>query len=102
MGWQMAGAILAVLDQLWALQWCLRSAAFLLFIGRFLHGRLLQDSGDVLHHLATQRHSQRLYTPADAKNRYLSVVCQTSDKQLWQVAVGVDTVQLWQWLLTGP
>ncbi len=58
--------------------------------------------GEVLCHLAAESHRQRLYAPADAEHRYLSVIGEASDEQFGEVAFRIDAVEQWRGLLASP
>ena len=60
---------------------------------RVLHVGL---NGDILSHLTTKGDGKSLNTPADAKNRYLTIICQTGNHQLWEISLLVDTSQTWR------
>ena len=53
-------------------------------------------------HLAAKGSDKRLYAAADAEDGNLAVVGQLRDEQLWQVALSIDMVELWQRFLARP
>ena len=66
---------------------------------RMLDGGL---GGDILRDLATKGDSERLNAATDAKHGQLTVVGQTRDQQLWEIALGVDTTQLGRGFFACP